>query len=179
METTRPLFDVTTADLGSIEGIIKALATDFCKRFDYAVFDDLVQEGWALFYKYAPRYYDPKLSKLTTWFYTCYKRQLISLLQRDYSKISKLESIQQDDEGETTRDFEDVKANPVADVIHSELTKSLALLASPLAGSLLVMIMTGEVTKLTSSVAGKLGVSGRDLVYLREELQQLTRFLSS
>jgi len=182
MESPKParpvIFDVNSVDLKPLEGIIKSLAIDFCKRFDYASFDDLVQEGWKLYYTWAPCYYDATKSKLTTWLYMSLKQQYISILSREYGKLSKLESIQSavDDEG-ADRDFEDNTSDPIAECEHSELIEQLRELASPLAVKLLNLVIDGTATKLTTRLAPVLGVSDRDIVYLRDELQQLTHYL--
>jgi len=157
------------ADIVSITKIIISLASKFTTRFPFLVFDDCIQEAWRELIKYQD-YYTPGKSKVTTWVYKLVNDTLTSFAQKEYSKTQKWDNIE-------THTFEDATlTDPLDSCSYSDLTRMLAQALSPQCCKLL-HVLEDNPSACQAELARALGLSERDIVYLREELRLTTRYV--
>jgi DNA-directed RNA polymerase specialized sigma24 family protein len=155
------------ADIVSITKIIISLASKFTTRFPFLVFDDCIQEAWRELIKYQD-YYTPGKSKVTTWVYKLVNDTLTSFAQKEFSKTQKWDSIEDHmHEGATLTD-------PLTSCSYSDLTRCLEEALSPHCCKLL-HVLENNPAACQAELARVLGLSERDIVYLREELRLTTQ----
>jgi len=155
-----------------IGGLIEAMAAKFVSKYPLCGFEDLVQEGWQLFYMKRGRFSQNKGAKFTTWFYSTLKNYLTSYVKKEYAKWS------------VTGDMA-----PMEDIILAKnqwlpsnqcdivnMLEVLEIVLSPYSYKLLRIYMSENRLLPIAKMARELKVSERDFSYMQRELRTTAQY---
>jgi DNA-directed RNA polymerase specialized sigma24 family protein len=171
-ETPEPSIteSITPAERLSITKIIHSLAGKFCERFPFLVFDDVVQEGWRVFYTYTNSLYKrDKGTTVTTWFYRGLNWELISYAEREYKKTQKWDELEDSH-------LESLEEDASTEFEYRDTVEALKAFVSPLCSALLDITLKEPKTSATV-LCELLAVTEKDLHALRKELQFASQFV--
>jgi DNA-directed RNA polymerase specialized sigma24 family protein len=164
------LFDtLTEAEVTSIAKIIVSLAAKFAQKFPFLVADDLIQDGWKEIIRYQT-YFDPAKGKLTSWVYMVVQDIFTSIAQKEYNKTQKWEDI----EGHVFKDT--TVSDPCHQVALLDMIVTLQKTLSPVCFKYLLELEKNPQICL-NTLSQILGLSERDLSYLRDELRSTTEHI--
>ena len=154
---------LTKEEIESVTKIIVSVSVKFAERFPFLTIDDAIQECWKELTRYQS-YYKRELSALTTWVYKLASDTLTTYAQKEFNKTQKWEDIEQhvfEDEHVTTA---------AADCAYNDLLTTMQGIVSPCAFKLLLYLEKTPTAHL-AELSKNLGLSQRNLLYLREELR--------
>lgn len=169
MEEKSLLEKLPEEDVTSIAKIIVSLSAQFAERFPFLVIDDCIQVAWRELIQYQS-YYTPGLSKVTSWVYKLVKDTLTSYAQKEYNKTQRWDNIEDHVFTDGT-----VEA-PDRDFAYNNLLETLRQVLSPYCFLYLCQLEKNPKICL-SELSQNLGLSERDLIYLRDELRMTTQHI--
>lgn len=151
----------------TIQKIIKSRAGYYCKILQSFDFDDLVQDGWVLFYK-KKHLYDPENgAKLSTWFYSVLNRFYLDKLKVGFKEKKFCGVVENIDaeviEPENNKISRDIILSDSLELLHNTL--------SPLCYRYLIAKLNKDGVKSIKRIANNLGISKKSVLNLKAELQ--------
>lgn len=172
-------YELTEQDLVEVGNNIKKIASDYSSRFSFFSFEDLVQDAWVLFYKYFETYYDQSRgAKVSTWFYTVLRNEMLNRLQNEMKQSALLISIDDEDTG-LKEQIESKNLSTASEVSgYYDLLDVLEQALSPYARRLLLLFSRYGNTISQKTQAEELQLSLKDLAYVREELKRTTEIFA-
>lgn len=162
--------NITPAERESITKIIHSFAGKYVEKFPFLVFDDLVQEGWRVFYTYTDSHYDKtKGTSITTWFYKGLNWELISYAEREYKKTQRWDMLED-------HHLEDCVIEPCNDFDYQDTVAAIKRYTSPLCNMLLDITLREPKTSVIE-LCQALSVTEKDLQLIRQELRAISKWL--
>ena len=161
------LESLTEEEVTSVAKIIVSRSDGFCRKFPFLTIDDCIQVSWRELMQYQT-YFDPKKGKITSWVYKLVSDTLTSYAQKEYNKTQKWDNIEDSE-------FPDVKVPyPDKECIYADLIETLGQVLSPWCFTYLKILETDPKICILD-LSQQMGLSERDIGYLREELRVTTR----
>jgi len=169
MSKTSLLETLSEADITSIAKIIVSRSAYFAEKFPFLTIDDCMQVSWRELIQYQS-YYDSGKGKITSWVYGLVTNTLTSYAQKEFKKTQKWDNIED-------FVFKDEKVEtPGMNCSYDDFVQLLKSVLSPRCFDFLKLLEVDPKACL-SSLTETLGLSERNLLYLRNELRETTRHM--
>lgn len=154
----------------AVSKIIVSRSDVFCRRFPFLSVEDCIQVSWKELIQYQ-NYYDPNRgTKVTSWVYKLVNDTLTSYAQKEYNKTQKWDNIEESE-------FLDIKVVlPDKECAYTDLVEVMRTVLSPRCCAYL-KVLEKDPRVCIANLAKQLGLSERDLEYLRAELRLTVRHI--